>query len=123
MGRNQVWKGKAPSFRRLLEEVAAEADVLRAKGQAWRAEGLGEWPLSRVLWRLAELGIPVEKHESFREAFEIESLHGLASLWALRQPVYFQVATTLALGALIACLAVSVDIAWRRLKKAPLETR
>jgi UDP-N-acetylmuramyl pentapeptide phosphotransferase/UDP-N-acetylglucosamine-1-phosphate transferase len=48
---------------------------------------------------------------------------GGASLWALRQPVYFQVATTLALGALIACLAVSVDIAWRRAKKAPLETR
>ena len=48
---------------------------------------------------------------------------GGASLWALRQPVYVQVATTLALGALIACLAVSVDVAWRRAGKTSLETR
>ena len=83
MGRNQVWKGKAPSFRRLLEEVAAEADVLRAKGQAWRAEGLASWPLPRVLWRLAELGVPCAKEESFLDALAAGSPHGLASLWGL----------------------------------------
>ena len=48
---------------------------------------------------------------------------GGASFWALRQPAYVQVATTLALGALIACLAVSVDVAWRRAGKTSLETR
>ena len=48
---------------------------------------------------------------------------GGASLWALRQPDTLQAVTTIALGALIACLAVSVDIAWRRAGKASLETR
>lgn len=48
---------------------------------------------------------------------------GGASLWVLGQPLYFQVAVTLALGALFACLAVSVDVAWRRARKASLETR
>ena len=48
---------------------------------------------------------------------------GGASFWALRQPDYVQAVTTLALGALIACLAVSVDVAWRRAGKTSLETR
>ena len=48
---------------------------------------------------------------------------GGISLWALGQPDYFQAVVTLALGALFACLAVSVDAAWRRARKASLETR
>ena len=48
---------------------------------------------------------------------------GVASLWALRQPAYFQAVTAMGLGALIACLAAWVDVAWRRAAKAPLETR
>ena len=48
---------------------------------------------------------------------------GGLSLWAIGQPVYFQLAIALGLGALLACLAVSVDVAWRRARKAALETR
>ena len=48
---------------------------------------------------------------------------GLASLWALGQPLYLQVVILLALAALYACLAVSVDVAWLRAGKASLETR
>ncbi|GEM_PF-6232917 len=84
MGRDHVWKGKDPGFRRLLEEVAAEAEHLRVKGHGWRGDGLAEWPLSRVLWRLAELGIPCTKEESFQEALAADSEYALASLWALR---------------------------------------
>lgn len=48
---------------------------------------------------------------------------GCAALWALGQPLYLQAVILLALAALFACLAVSVDVAWRRARKAPLETR
>ena len=48
---------------------------------------------------------------------------GSLALWAIGQPVYFQLAITLGLGALLACLAASVDVAWRRARKASLETR
>lgn len=84
MGRRRVWKAKDPSFRRLLGEVAAEGDRYRAKGRGWRVDGLWDWPLPRVLWRLAELGLPCTKAESFEEAFAVASEYGLASLWALR---------------------------------------
>jgi hypothetical protein len=39
---------------------------------------------------------------------------GATALWALRQPVYFQVAAVLGLIALHALLALWVDSAWRR---------
>ncbi|MEK7865033.1 MAG: SEC-C metal-binding domain-containing protein [Planctomycetota bacterium] len=84
MGRDHVWKGKDPAFRRLLEEVAAEAERLRVKGQGWRGDGLGDWTLSRVLWRLAELGLSCTKEESFAEAFVYDSPYSLASFWSLR---------------------------------------
>jgi UDP-GlcNAc:undecaprenyl-phosphate/decaprenyl-phosphate GlcNAc-1-phosphate transferase len=48
---------------------------------------------------------------------------GGMSLWALGQPGFFQAAVTLVLGALFALLAVSIDVAWHRARKASLETR
>ena len=39
---------------------------------------------------------------------------GATALWALRQPVYFQLAAVLGLIALHAALALWVDSAWRR---------
>ena len=48
---------------------------------------------------------------------------GLASLWALGRPLYLQAAMLLALAALYGCLAIAVDAAWRRARKASLETR
>ncbi len=39
---------------------------------------------------------------------------GATALWALRQPVYFQLAAVLGLAALHAALALWVDCAWRR---------
>ncbi len=48
---------------------------------------------------------------------------GVASLWALGQPLYLQATILLALAALFACLAIAVDAAWRRATKASLETR
>ena len=48
---------------------------------------------------------------------------GAASLWALGEPVYSQLVILLALAVMYACLAVAVDAAWRRARKAALETR
>jgi len=84
MSRARVWKAKDPGFRRLIEEWAVDADRLRAQGEGWRAHGLLDWPISRVLWRLAAMGLPCAREEVFQEASDADSPYALASLWALR---------------------------------------
>jgi len=48
---------------------------------------------------------------------------GIAAFLALGQPVYLQAAVVLAVAALFVCLAIWVDLRWRRAKNASLETR
>lgn len=48
---------------------------------------------------------------------------GFAALWALDQQPYVQVAALIAFVALYICLAITVDVAWCRANKAPIETR
>jgi UDP-GlcNAc:undecaprenyl-phosphate/decaprenyl-phosphate GlcNAc-1-phosphate transferase len=45
--------------------------------------------------------------------YALMSASGGAALWSLRQPLYFQVCTLLALAALHAALALWIDSAWR----------
>jgi UDP-GlcNAc:undecaprenyl-phosphate GlcNAc-1-phosphate transferase len=46
---------------------------------------------------------------------------GGAALWALRQPLYLQVCTLLALAVLHAALALWIDSAWRRREKQTID--
>jgi len=55
--------------------------------------------------------------------YALMAVCGALSIWALDKPLYLQVGVILTLTALIACLAVSVDRAWRRVGRASLETR
>jgi UDP-GlcNAc:undecaprenyl-phosphate/decaprenyl-phosphate GlcNAc-1-phosphate transferase len=47
---------------------------------------------------------------------------GATALWALRQPLYFQVCALLGLVALHAALALLIDSAWRRSEKQTIES-